>query len=1039
MMDHGPRGGALNTKRAKIGFVLVMGLLGLGLYANTNYPSWWMERGVVNTNEPVDDYAPVAAGQLKWVAACAEDELTTNLPGGAGTNIADLVATFTLSNNYQPVNLGQLKNTAQPFYNRLMEVGYASNYPWTPEITDDEDYAPAVQGQLKNVFGFDITADSDGDLMLDCWESCYFGSPANCSPDADADADGFSNYEEFSAIPGTNPTDPLSAPPGAIYVATNGVASGDGSYTNPYPNLLAGISAATNGMRVVVLPGVYTGASNRNLSVEGKAISIIGAKGPHFTTINCEQNGRALSIGTSSTVRLCGFTLRHGNGSDGGILNITASAILNLVNCIVRNNNTGAAIYCFNRGTVDAKYCIFLRNISGGYWESGATCKLAHCTFYRHESSGISLGYATYDINNCIFWSNSLPSSSMSYPSIAYSCVEGFYYPYGVYQGEGNISNNPCLTTDGHLTSFSACIDAGTWLTNTVLDIDGESGVDDPTKTNTVSIFDIGADEFVDLDVDGLADWWEELWFRGLTNNGMSDADNDGLDNTAEYINGSNPLSVDSDGDGLDDEAEVVTWHTDPMDADSDIDGLADGQEIELTSTDPLDADSDDDGISDADEDPDGDGLTNIQEVNLTETDPLDADSDDDEIPDADEDPDNDGLTNIQEVNLTFTDPLDVDSDDDGLTDGQEVNLSTDPLDADSDDDGLLDGQEVNLSTDPLDADSDDDGLTDGQEVNLATDPLDVDSDDDGLTDGQEVNLTNTDPLDVDSDDDEISDANEDPDGDGLTNIQEVNFTGTDPLDADSDDDEISDADEDPDGDGVANICEMNNWNTDPLDVDSDDDGLTDGQEVNLSTDPLDADSDDDGLTDGQEVNLTNTDPLDVDSDDDEISDANEDPDGDGLVNILEVNLSTDPLDADSDDDGVTDANEDTDGDGLTNIDEINVTFTDPSDADSDDDGMLDGWEVTYGLNPNLADDAGDDAEGDGILNGEEHTLGMNPLNNDIAAYREEARMKILALWQAVFTEPLAFTNAPGSAGDLADMDSALDALSGKFVEPKDQ
>ena len=53
----------------------------------TNYPSWWLSRGVVNTNVTVtNDYAAANAGQVKWVASNACDELQANLPGGAGTN-----------------------------------------------------------------------------------------------------------------------------------------------------------------------------------------------------------------------------------------------------------------------------------------------------------------------------------------------------------------------------------------------------------------------------------------------------------------------------------------------------------------------------------------------------------------------------------------------------------------------------------------------------------------------------------------------------------------------------------------------------------------------------------------------------------------------------------------------------------------------------------------------------------------------------------------------------------------------------------------
>lgn len=169
-------------------------------------PSWWSARGVL-TNLTANDYAPAVAGQLKWIAEKAKDELDANLPGGSGTGVAAVVSSFTNSQNYAPVVIGQLKHTAAPFYDRLIAVYYATNYPWTTTTDDDKDYAPALIGQVKNVFSFDVTYDTDGDGMPDWWEIYHFGSATGGTASADADTDGLNNLDEFQHGANPNITD----------------------------------------------------------------------------------------------------------------------------------------------------------------------------------------------------------------------------------------------------------------------------------------------------------------------------------------------------------------------------------------------------------------------------------------------------------------------------------------------------------------------------------------------------------------------------------------------------------------------------------------------------------------------------------------------------------------------------------------------------------------------------------------------------------------------------------------------------------------
>lgn len=241
------------------------------------------------------------------------------------------------------------------------------------------------------------------------------------------------------------------------------------------------------------------------------------------------------------------------------------------------------------------------------------------------------------------------------------------------------------------------------------------------------------------------------------------------------------------------------------------------------------------------------------------------------------------------------------DSDDDG---------TPDYLDTDSDDDSLPDAFEGNTSDvgclTPLDSDGDG-----------TPDYADTDSDDNGVDDRDEVypdgspyDPANPQPNPADTDDDKRPDyVDKDNDGDGMDDVTELGGLPSqdtdddglhDIFDPDSDDDTIRDGhegttdfdengvpnfrDEDSDGDGILDACEAGPGHTiEMLPVDTDLDGKFDF---------VDLDSDSDGLLDAEE-----------DADGDCVVDAGEtspalsDTDGDGADDLIEVTLESDPGD----------------------------------------------------------------------------------------------------------------------------------------------
>ena len=180
------------------------------------------------------------------------------------------------------------------------------------------------------------------------------------------------------------------------------------------------------------------------------------------------------------------------------------------------------------------------------YNGSNSIPTLTNCTFSGNVavgSGGAVFNEATADnstLVNCILWGNrdsfgteessQIWSEQPSGAVVDYSCIQGLT---GALGGVGNTGDDPLLTPDGHLKLGSPCIETGDPAfvvdPGAPTDMDGEDRI-------LGGRVDMGVDEFLDTDGDGLPDWLE-IEISGSTTGADPDGDpdDDGLTSLAEY------------------------------------------------------------------------------------------------------------------------------------------------------------------------------------------------------------------------------------------------------------------------------------------------------------------------------------------------------------------------------------------------------------------------------------------------------------------------------------------------------------------------
>jgi hypothetical protein len=152
--------GALSFK-VMMAMTLSFGVVAISLQAAQ--PAWWTSRGAINSS-PRNDSAVVNEGQLKKFTFESVQELNADLTGGAGSTLNSMALGWSnyyhtngfSTNDYQAMNVGQLKQIASLVYPPLISAGYMTNTPTWLHTNSLVDSNLATLGQLKQVFAFEI-------------------------------------------------------------------------------------------------------------------------------------------------------------------------------------------------------------------------------------------------------------------------------------------------------------------------------------------------------------------------------------------------------------------------------------------------------------------------------------------------------------------------------------------------------------------------------------------------------------------------------------------------------------------------------------------------------------------------------------------------------------------------------------------------------------------------------------------------------------------------------------------------------------------
>ena len=245
--------------------------------------------------------------------------------------------------------------------------------------TDGDGIPDAVEGAN----GLSANGDADSDGITDLAEYLQGTDPHA----ADTDGDGLSDGQELSLV-----YDPL-APTRFIYVdAADGDDNNSGLTAAAAVRTLGAAIAKSTSLHheniVMVAPGTYSGAGNRDLDFRGCDIKLVSQSGAAATVVDLESAGRLLSLSSGETTasRLQGLTIRNGHSTTRGMAVSLRNASLSMQDCVVEDCLAGHRATGVSGGDI-YEYWTDSYMTAAVYAENG-TVRISGCRFAGNASMG---------------------------------------------------------------------------------------------------------------------------------------------------------------------------------------------------------------------------------------------------------------------------------------------------------------------------------------------------------------------------------------------------------------------------------------------------------------------------------------------------------------------------------------------------------------------------------------------------------------------------------------------------------------------------